>query len=138
MDIEFIASVSVITPDPARSSELYLEALGLPLQPDDTGEYLHSEELAGARHFGVWPLPQAATACFGTPTWPADRPVPQACVEYEVDGPAAVDEAERELRAAGFDVLHAARTEPWGQTVVRLQSSEGIVVGVCFTPWMHD
>jgi catechol 2,3-dioxygenase-like lactoylglutathione lyase family enzyme len=138
VDVEFIASVSVITPDPARSAELYLGALGLALQPDDTGEYLHSEELAGTRHFGVWPLGQAATACFGTPTWPADRPVPQASVEYEVSGPAAVDEAEQELRDAGFDVLHPARTEPWGQTVVRLQSSEGIVVGVCFTPWMHD
>ena len=138
MEIEFIASVSVISPDPTRSSELYVGALGLHLEPDETGEYLHSERIPGTRHFGVWPLSQAATACFGTPTWPSDRPVPQACVEDEVSGPAAVSEAEQELRDAGFDVLHSARTEPWGQTVVRLQSSEGVVVGVCFTPWMHD
>ena len=138
MDIEFIASMSVITPDPTRSSELYRGTLGLPLEADETGEYLHSERISGARHFGVWPLSQAATACFGTPTWPAGRPVPQASVEYEVSGPAAVAEAEQELRDAGFDVLHPSRTEPWGQTVVRLQRSEGVVVGVCFTPWMHD
>ncbi len=31
MDIEFIASVSVIAPDPAQSRKLYVDALGLPL-----------------------------------------------------------------------------------------------------------
>jgi len=27
--------------------------------------------------------------------------------------------------------------EPWGQTVSRLLSPEGILVGIVYTPWMH-
>jgi hypothetical protein len=42
-----------------------------------------------------------------------------------------------ELRADGFVMLHEARTEPWGQTVARLQSPEGAIVGISFAPWMH-
>jgi hypothetical protein len=34
------------------------------------------------------PLTQAARACFGTPEWPAERPVPQASIEFEVADPA--------------------------------------------------
>lgn len=44
--------------------------------------------------------------------------------------------AARELADAGLDLIHAARTEPWGQTVARLQSLDGRVVGISFAPWM--
>ncbi len=138
MQIEFIASMAVITPDPAQSRRLYIEALGLPLegaQADD--EYLHSERIEGSKHFGVWPLSQAAQACFGTPEWPADRPVPQASVEFEVADPDAVRAAGEELEAAGFALLHPAREEPWGQTVARLQSLEGAIVGISYAPRLH-
>jgi catechol 2,3-dioxygenase-like lactoylglutathione lyase family enzyme len=127
--------MAVITPAPAASRRLYLDALGLPLEGDD---YLHSERIGGAKHFGVWPLVQAAQACFGTPDWPAGRPVPQASVEFEVQDADAVQAAADELRAAGHALLHDARTEPWGQTVARLQSPEGVVVGISFAPAFHD
>jgi catechol 2,3-dioxygenase-like lactoylglutathione lyase family enzyme len=137
MEIQFIASMAVITPDTASSARLYRDALGLPLEAAEGDDYLHSEDIGGARHFGVWPLSQAAQACFGTDAWPSDRPVPQASVEFEVAGEDAVQPAIDELRAAGFDVLHDARTEPWGQVVARLQSPEGAVVGISFAPWQH-
>jgi catechol 2,3-dioxygenase-like lactoylglutathione lyase family enzyme len=137
MQIEFIASMAVITPDTATSARLYRDALGLPLASAEGDDYLHSEDIGGARHFGVWPLSQAAQACFGTDTWPAGRAVPQASVEFEVADADAVQPAADELRAAGFDVLHDARTEPWGQTVARLQSPEGAVVGISFVPSFH-
>jgi len=35
-------------------------------------------------------------------------------------------------------VLRGAHEEPWGQTTSRLLSPEGLLVGVTFTPWMHD
>jgi catechol 2,3-dioxygenase-like lactoylglutathione lyase family enzyme len=122
MEVQFIASVSVITQDLAASRALYVDALGLPLEhaPDD--DYLHSEQIGGSRHFGVWPLGQAAQACFGTDDWPAGVAVPQASVEFEV----AVD-----------TLLHGARLEPWGQTVARLLSPEGLVVGLSHAPWLH-
>ena len=35
-----------------------------------------------------------------------------------------------------FTLLHDTRTEPWGQTVARLQTPEGTIVGISFAPWM--
>jgi catechol 2,3-dioxygenase-like lactoylglutathione lyase family enzyme len=137
MEIVFIASMSVIAADPPASRALFVDALGLDLKPDDSGEYFHSEALEGAKHFGVWPLAQAAEACFGTAVWPADRPVPQASVEFEVRDAAAVAAAESELVAAGHDLLHPTKTEPWGQTVARVQTSDGAIVGISHAPWLH-
>ena len=136
MDVLFIASVSVISPDPAVSRRLYVEALGLPLERLE-GEYFASERIDGSRHFGVWPLSEAATACFGSPEWPADRPVPQASIEFELRDGDAVAAGADELTAAGHTLLHGARTEPWGQVVARLQSVEGLLVGLSYASWLH-
>jgi catechol 2,3-dioxygenase-like lactoylglutathione lyase family enzyme len=138
VNILFIASFSVIAPDPPKSRALYVEALGLPLIAGEDGEYWHSEKIAGSKHFGVWPLSQAAEACFGAPSWPAELIVPQASVEFEVEDADAVTAAGEELKQAGFELLHPARQEPWGQTVVRLLSSEGLIVGVSYAPLLHD
>ena len=137
MKIEFISSVAVIAPDPAKSRELYVDALRLPLESDTGGEYFHSERIEGSKHFGVWPLAQAAQACFGTDVWPSDRPLPQASIEFEVQDPGAVVAAAAELEERGFALVHGAREEPWGQTVARLLSSEGLIVGISYAPWFH-
>ncbi len=138
MKLEFLASVAVITPDPGASRGLYAGALGLPLQGADLDGYQHSEMIEGCRSFGVWPLSQAAEACFASPEWPAGRPVPQASIEFDVASPDAVSEAARELERSGFEILHDAREEPWGQTVARLQGPEGVIVGVAHTPALRD
>ena len=138
MKIEFIASTAVITTDPAASKRLFVDALGLPLQSADGDDYLHSEAIGGSKHFGVWPLAQAAEACFGAPEWPHDRLVPQTSIEFEVADADAVAAAEAELGAAGFTLLHGAKTEPWGQTVARLQDRDGTIVGISYAPSLHD
>src|SRR5436309_6282485 len=102
MKIEFITSVAVITADPPESRKLYVDALGLPLQAAEGDDYVHSESIGGSKHFGVWPLTQAAQACFGTDTWPKDRPIPQASIEFEVDDTRAVQAAAHELRDGGY------------------------------------
>jgi catechol 2,3-dioxygenase-like lactoylglutathione lyase family enzyme len=137
MNVQFISSFAVITPDVDASRTLYVEALGLPLTATGVDEYLHSEQVAGARHFGVWPLWQAAEACFGTRDWPIDHTRPQASVEFDVESAELVAAAADELERAGFELVHRARQEPWGQTVARLISSEGLIVGVSFVPSMH-
>jgi catechol 2,3-dioxygenase-like lactoylglutathione lyase family enzyme len=137
VDVEFIASMSVIAAEPAESRKLFVEALGLPLEAADGGEYFHSEEIGGAKHFGVWPLAQAAQACFGTPEWPAERTVPQASIEFEVADADAVAAAAEELEGQGFELLHGTREEPWGQTVARLQSVDALIVGISYAPWLH-
>jgi hypothetical protein len=43
-----------------------------------------------------------------------------------------------ELEKAGYELLHQARTEPWGQTVARLQSPEGAIFGISHIPRVHD
>jgi catechol 2,3-dioxygenase-like lactoylglutathione lyase family enzyme len=137
MNVLFIASFAVIAPDPPQSRRLYVDALGLPLAAGGDGDYWHSEKIAGSKHFGVWPLRQAAEACFGTEEWPSDRTVPQASVEFEVEDADAVTAAGEELEQAGFELLHTARKEPWGQTVARLLSSEGLLVGISYAPALH-
>ena len=64
MHIEFLSAVAVIAPDPPASRKLYVEALGLPLESHGD-DYHHSEQIAGCKSFGIWPLSQAAEACFG-------------------------------------------------------------------------
>lgn len=137
MEIEFLSTIAVIAPDPPASRKLYVDGLGLPLASDVGGEYIHSDRIDGCKHFGVWPLSQAAEACFGSARWPQERPVPQVSIEFDVADATAVDAAAQELQEAGYELLHAAREEPWGQTVARLQSPEGAIVGVAYTPPLH-
>ncbi|MGZ4589736.1 MAG: glyoxalase [Actinomycetes bacterium] len=137
MKIEFVASFAVITPTPSESRRLYIDALGLPLRQLD-GEYFASEAVGGCKHFGIWPLEQAAQACFGATSWPDNVPVPQASLEFEVADAAAVAAGAEELRSRGYQLLHDARQEPWGQTVARLISPEGAVVGLSYAPSLHE
>jgi catechol 2,3-dioxygenase-like lactoylglutathione lyase family enzyme len=137
MDILFITSTAVVVADPPQSRRLFIDTLGLALEGEDDG-YYSSGSIPGSKHFGIWPLSQAAEACFGTPTWPADRVVPQASIEFEVEDAEAVAAAGSELERAGFDLLHPARTEPWGQTVTRLLTDDGLIVGISYAPSLHD
>ena len=132
MNVLFISSFAPIYVDRSATEKLYVDALGLEL--DDADGYLHSEKVEGVKHFGLWPLSQAAEACFGTKDWPADIPRPQASVEFEVDD---VADAAKELEGRGCKLIHGARTEPWGQTVARLLSPDGLIVGLSYTPSMR-
>jgi catechol 2,3-dioxygenase-like lactoylglutathione lyase family enzyme len=130
MKVLFVTDFSPIVTDPAASRRFYVEALGLPL----AGAVPMTEQLAGVKHFGLWPLRDAAQACFGSDEWPAHLAVPQANLEFDVDD---VGQAAGELEASGYTLLHPARLEPWGQTIARLLSPEGLIIGVCYTPWMR-
>jgi catechol 2,3-dioxygenase-like lactoylglutathione lyase family enzyme len=139
MDVKFISSISLITANPERSRNLFMNALGLPLHAASPGDdYFFSDEVGGSKHFGVWPLSQAAQACFGTPDWPSDKTIPQISIEFEVANDSAVGQAASELEAQGFTLIHGSRTEPWGQTVARLLTADGAIVGISYAPWMHD
>jgi catechol 2,3-dioxygenase-like lactoylglutathione lyase family enzyme len=137
MNVLFIASTAVVAADPPQSRKLFMNALGLPLEGEGDG-YYYSGSISGSKHFGVWPLAEAAQACFGTPAWPADRVIPQASIEFEVEDADAVAAAGGELERAGFVLLHPARTEPWGQTVTRLLTDDGLIVGISYAPALHN
>lgn len=130
MEILFVTDFSPIVTDAAASKHFYVDVLGLPL----AGEPPSSEKIEGVKHFGLWPLREAARACFGVDVWPPHLPVPQANLEFEVMDVAA---AAQELEAKGCILLHPVRTESWGQTMVRFLSPEGLIIAVCYTPWFH-
>lgn len=131
MKVLFVAGFSPIVRDLEASKRLYVDGLELPLE----GDYPSTDQLDGARHLGLWSLTEAARSCFGRDEWPADVPVPQATIEFEVDD---VEAAARELEAKGHRLLHGAKVEPWKQTVARLLSPEGLLVGFSYTPWLRD
>lgn len=131
--VQFIVGFGPIVRDPAESRELYGEALGIPfkVEKEESADYLHTEALAGANTFALWPLSQAAHSCFGRYSWPEDIPAPHAWLEFDVD---SVEKATADLDARGYRVLVRNKKEPWGQTVTRFLSPEGLLVGVTFTP----
>lgn len=135
INVVFVAGFGPIIKDPQVSKSFYSDVLGLPLeQRPDNPDYLHSEKLDGVRHFALWPLTEAAQSCFGRDAWPANVPVPNAWLEFDVEDVAA---AAADLKKRGYRLLVDARKEPWGQTVARLLSPEGLLVGLTFTPWMR-
>lgn len=132
--IRFIAGFGPIDRDIATSRKLYGDALGISFT-EESGGYLHTEAVAGAKSFALWPLSEAAKSCFGKASWPADIPAPQAWIEFEVDDVAA---ATATLVSRGYQMLIKNQTEPWGQTVSRFISPEGLLVGVTFTPFLRE
>jgi len=132
--ILFIAGFGPIVREPADSRKLYSEILGIRFK-EESGEYLHTEALKGAKTFALWPLSQAAESCFGKDSWPDDIPIPHAWLEFDVD---SVEKATAHLESQGYRLLIKNKKEPWGQTVTRFISPEGLLVGVTVTPLMRD
>jgi catechol 2,3-dioxygenase-like lactoylglutathione lyase family enzyme len=137
MQISFVAGFGPIVRDTEASRAFWGGALGVALAEVAPG-YWTNDDLEGMKAFALWPLAHAAEACFGTTTWPADIPAPQAWVEFDVESPEAVAGAVAELEAGGHRLLTPSRLEPWGQTTSHLLSPEGLLVGVTYTPWMHE
>ncbi|AOY94492.1 glyoxalase [Cupriavidus sp. USMAA2-4] len=129
----FIAGFGPIVQDARASRDLYCRTLAIPFR-EEHGGYLHTERLAGANTFALWPLSQAAQSCFGAEEWPGDVPIPQAWIEFDVE---RVEAATAELESRGYRLLVRNRQEPWGQTVSRFIGPEGLLVGITFTPTMR-
>lgn len=135
MKVQFLAGLGPLVREPERSLAFYRDLLGIPLVGDD--EYVSADSWEGTRHFGQWTLADAAQSIFGTQEWPAGVPVPQVNLEFDVDSAQAVEVAAAELAAAGYPPLAPPKTEPWGQTVVRVLGPEGHLVSITHTPWLH-
>ena len=133
MNVLFVAGFAAIVSDPAANRTFYRDGLGLPLE-ELSPDYLAVDGFEGTKHLALWPLASAAQSCFGTDAWPDDVPVPQATIEFEVDDVAG---AAAEMEAKGHALVHGPRTEPWGQDIARLLDPNGLLVGLCHTPWLH-
>ena len=133
-EVLFIAGFGPIDRNIAKSRKLYAGSLGISFK-EDTDGYLYTGALQGAKHFALWPLSQAARSCFGTDSWPDNIPVPQAWLEFEVEN---VENATGGLESQGYRMLIKNKKEPWGQTVSRFISPEGLLVAVTFTPALRE
>jgi hypothetical protein len=134
MGILFVAGFSPIVDDPAVGQAFYMDTLGLPLMTV-ASDYMAMDDLGGTRHLGVWPISDAVESCFGPCEWPDDAPTPQATVEFEVTD---VNAAASELDASGYTLIHGTCTEPRGQVITHLLGPERPLIGICYTPWMHE
>jgi catechol 2,3-dioxygenase-like lactoylglutathione lyase family enzyme len=134
--IAFVAGFGPITTDTDASLAFWRDDLNLPMT-EIAPDYWGTDDVEGVKAFAAWPLDQAAESCFGVQAWPDEVAAPQAWLEVDVLNVEAVGEAAAELEAAGHRLLKQPTTEPWGQTVARLLSPEGLLVGITFTPWMH-
>jgi hypothetical protein len=132
--ILFVAGFGPIVRDGGESAKLYGKTLGISFKEEDSG-YLHTEALKGANSFALWPLSHAAQSCFGRDSWPNDVAVPQAWLEFDVDH---VEKVTADLESRGYRMLVKNKEEPWGQTVSRFLSPEGLLVGITFTPSMRE
>jgi hypothetical protein len=129
----FVAGFGPIVRDKTVSRDLYGETLNISFK-EEQGGYRHTETLKGVRTFALWPLDQAAQSCFGQNSWPDDMPVPQAWLEFDVED---VEGATAELESRGHRMLIKNKKEPWGQTVTRFLSPEGLLIGLTITPSMR-
>jgi hypothetical protein len=137
MKVSFIAGFGPIVRDTDGSRAFWGGGIGIKLEEAAPG-YWTNDDLKGVNAFALWPLTQAAESTFGTDRWPEDISAPQAWIELDVESPEAVAPAVAEMEAAGHRVLRPAHEEPWGQTTSRLLSPEGLLVGITYTPWMHE
>ena len=137
-DILFVAGFGPVTRNTQQSSDFYLKTLGLPLKPmDENSDYIVCEQdsLGGVKHFALWPLNQAAQSCFLNEKWPEQLTIPQSWIEFEVYD---LGKMTQKLVDEGYLLLVENRVEPWGQTVTRLLSPEGMLVGLTVTPWLRE
>ena len=130
----FVTGFGPIVQDVVLSGKLYRRALGIRFK-EENGGYFHTEALKGAKIFALWPLSQAAESCFGVESWPKDIPIPQAWLEFDVED---VEAATAALESQGYRMLVKKRREPWGQTVSRLLTPEGLLMAVAVTPALRD
>ena len=133
----FVAGFGPIVRDVDASRAFWGDGLGIRLK-ESSDDYWTNDDLGGVKAFALWPLSQAAESCFGTSIWPADLPEPQAWMELDVEAAEDVAPATAEMAARGYQILVDAKLEPWGQTVSHLLSPEGMLVGIVFTPWLHE
>ncbi|HUN24903.1 MAG TPA: VOC family protein [Steroidobacteraceae bacterium] len=129
----FVLGFGPVVRESVQSRSLFEETLGIGFKEEEGG-YLHTEALEGVKTFALWPLSEAAKSCFGKAQWPDHVPVPQAWLEFDVED---VAEATTHLESKGYRILVKNKREPWGQTVSRFLSPEGLLVAVSFTPSMR-
>ena len=83
------------------------------------------------------PFVRVPTIAFGGDIVPEEEETLRAWLEFDLESADAVAPAAAAMTERGHRLLKEATEEPWGQTVARLLSPDGLLVGLTYTPWMH-
>ena len=96
--------------------------------------------IPGSKHFGVWPLSlRRRRRALAHRSGPQTGVTPQAINRVRGGGRGrSRSQQGTSFSAQGFELLHPARTEPWGQTVTRVLTEDGLIVGISYAPAFHD
>ncbi len=136
IEVLFVVGFGPIVGDVETNLALFRDTLGLPVSAGPAEpDYFTTNKLDGVKNFGMWPLHSAAMSCFRQAKWPADLPAPNAWIEFDV---VDLEAATRTLESKGYRLLVKAQREPWGQTVTRFLSPDGLLVGVTLTPSLRN
>ena len=130
--IRHFAGVAEIVGDFDAAVRFYRDALGL--EVEDVSEGYATVDMPGVLHFGIWARATAAEAAFGSADAAGRVPLGYT-IGLEVD---SVGESATGLGAAGVELLHSAKTEPWGQVTARFLAPGGGLCEVAETPWARE
>ena len=130
--IRHFAGVAEIVDDFEAAVRFYRDALGLDVE--DVSEGYATASMPGVLHFGIWARATAAEATFGSAD-AADRVPLGYTIGLEVD---SVGESAAGIGGAGVELLHGAKTEPWGQVTARFLAPGGGLCEVAETPWARE
>ena len=130
--IRHFAGVAEIVDDFDAAVRFYRDALGL--EVEDVSEGYATVDMPGAPHFGIWARATAAEATFGSAD-AAERVPLGYTIGLEVD---SVEESAAGIGATGVELLHGAKTEPWGQVTARFLAPGGSLCEVAETPWARE
>ena len=128
--IRHVAGIAEIVEDVGEALRFYRDVLHLEVK-EEHGEDYAIVIVPGVLHFGVWNRGHAAESTFGSRD-EADRIPLGFTLEFEVDN---VDDVARQVAAAGHELAHQPRDEPWGQKSCRMILPGGCPLGFAETSW---
>ena len=130
--IRHFAGVAEIVEDFDAAARFYKDALGL--EVEGVGEGYATVDMPGLLHFGIWSRATAAEATFGSADAAERVPLGYA-IAFEVD---SVEEWGQGVGAKGVELLHSAKTEPWGQVTARFLGPGSGLCEAAETPWARE
>ncbi|MGI9519806.1 MAG: VOC family protein [Pirellulaceae bacterium] len=128
-----LAGIAEIVESIDEALKLYHDTLGLEIHQRMEDDYVMLK-VPGVLHFGIWSRAAAAEAILGSRDL-ADQVPLGFTIEFEVDD---VDATAGQLTAAGCQLVHAPRTEPWGQKSCRILAVSTAPLGFAETPWARQ
>jgi hypothetical protein len=131
------ATFAPVTADPEASRRLYIDALGLPREHAAWDDYIHSEAIGGSRHFRRVATGSSRSSLLRPCELARHHTRPAGVRGVRARGRRRRPKRGRGIARSGPRDAARCALGAMGQTVARLLSSEHIIVGLSYAPWLH-